>query len=275
MTAEHFTRAEKIFDPETVKRLAEIGKFEATANLENFRDLLSLAAGLYLEELDAPDCNAIVREMKNLYDGKVGLSDVSETTQRIVRQRAERLKKEWPPSSGDIKSLAACGAEVVPDTKRSKTRRKMKMVPILFAPTPTRHPKRRLAATVFTTQIKAIFSIVNGGPPPETATIRPSTQIDDDLIGPFPKMLREIFRLCETPEVDVRHALQRAHDFTKIKKLTLTEEQKPCALNEDNNKPPSKITNIATERTETSAAPSDQPIHQIDNFCSEKSQLRQ
>jgi hypothetical protein len=213
MTAEHFTRAEKIFDPETVKRLAEIGKFEATANLENFRDLLSSAAGFYLEELDTPDCNAIAREMKNLYDGKVGLSDVSETTQRIVRQRAERLGKEWPPSSGDIKSLAARGAEVVSDTKRSKTRRKKKIAPILIAPTPTRHPKKRLASTIFTAQIKAIVSHVNGRPPPDTATIRPSTQIGDDLIGPFPRMLREVFRLCGTAEVDVRHALERALDL--------------------------------------------------------------
>jgi hypothetical protein len=215
MAAEHFTRAEEIFTPEVVKRLAEIGQFQPSANLNTFREMLCLAAGYYFEEINAPDSNKIAREVTDLFGGKLNLEEVTETTRHYIKQRAERLGKAWPQAPEDIQNLAAFGRICAPDTKREKTRRTTIIRPVLFAPTPTRHPKKRVASTVFTAQLKAAYEHANNKPAPKTATTRQSTQSGDDLIGPFPKLVREVFRLCGTPEVNVRKALDRARLLMK------------------------------------------------------------
>lgn len=210
MAAEHFTRADAIFTPEVVKQLAEIGQFQPTADLDVFREMLCPAAGFYFEDIDTPDRNKIYYEMEDLYYGKLKLDDASEITRYYLRQRAERLGRAWPPAPEHLPNLAAFGMKWVCDTKRAKNRRKLILAPELFAQKPEKHPKKRLAATVFTARLIAAYEHANNKPAPKTATIRFSTQSDETLIGPFARLVREVFRLCGTPEVHVARSLERA-----------------------------------------------------------------
>jgi hypothetical protein len=210
MAAEHFTKAEKIFGPEVVERLAEIGQFRPSADLDTFREMICLATGFYLEELDAPDGNKIAREIKDLFHGKISLDDATETTRHYIQQRAKRLGKPWPPTPRRMRNLVVMGGICSYEIKRQKNRRKIIYTPVMFAPSATRNPKRRVAATVLVVQLRAAYQYAAGKVAPETATMRFSTQSDESLIGPFARFASEVFRLCETPTVNVVRTMNQA-----------------------------------------------------------------
>ncbi len=211
-----FTRADQIFSADVIARLAKIGRFPVTADLNLFGELLRLAAGFYLEDRDEPSVNTVHREVEQLYKAKIGLDAVSQATRRLIKMRADRLGISWPPSMDEIRKLSAFGGRMEEDRKRAKDRRGKVLKPMLFAPDALRHPPKREAERIFLGRLRDAVFHATGKRPPITATYRPSRLADETLIGPYARMVREVFRLCRS-HVDVADIMNRAWRASKTR----------------------------------------------------------
>ncbi len=204
-----FARADQIFSANVVARLAKIGGFPPTADLDLFGEFLRVAAGYYLEKLTAPSVNVVGREVERLYKSKIALEAVSQTTRRLLQLRADRLGISWPPPAEEIPKLTSFGGAINEDKKRSKDRRRMLLQPLLFAPGATQHPPKREPERIFLKQLRAAVFHATGKKPARTATYRQSRVSGETLIGPFARMAKEAFRLCGAPHVDVANIMNR------------------------------------------------------------------